>query len=86
MPNENTEKRKAAIVEMCDTHGCSDKIRKIHFDQYVHRNWHPHPPAEFSDWWKKHPDCIHNGIDFKRAFNCQNYYQEYLEARSIGVA
>lgn len=43
--------RSDEIVELCEAHGCSEKARKIHFDQYVKQQWHPHPPADFLAWW-----------------------------------
>ena len=78
------QEREEQIAEMCTLAGCKDKIRKIHFDQYVHRNWHPHPPKEFRDWWTIQPEFT-QGIDSKRAYNCDIYRQRYLEAKEIGV-
>jgi hypothetical protein len=79
------DKRITQINRMCDDAGCAEKIRKIHFKQYVHDNWHPHPPKDFCDWWSTQPD-FHNGIDAKRAYNCQRYRDEFLESKQYGAA
>lgn len=80
------EKRKHEITRLCDQHACSDKIRKIHFEQFTRTHqWHPHPSKDFLDWWTLHPD-FQAGIDAKRAYNCHCYRQEFLEARQIGAA
>lgn len=76
--------REIEVRAMCSEHGCSEKIRKIHFDQYVHRQWHPHPPAVFVDWWKSEPEYLHS-IDAKRAYNCQVYRDRFLEAKQHGL-
>jgi hypothetical protein len=73
------------IGDLCDQHGCSEKIRKIHFDQFVNHDWHPHPPSDFTEWWSGHHDYA-NGIDAKRAYNCQPYRNQYLEAKGVGLA
>ncbi len=85
---EARKKRTLEINALCDEAGCSDKIRKIHFEQYVDldRRWNPHPSKKFADWWKNHKDCVDHGIDVNRAFNCENYRQEFLEAKEIGIA
>ena len=73
------------IAELCSQHSCTEKIRKIHFDQFIHRNWHPHPSVEFERWWAKHADFT-QGISIKVAWNCQRYRQEFLKAREVGAA
>lgn len=81
------EQRKHEITRLCDQHGCSEKIRKIHFEQFTRTHpWHPHPTKDFSDWWSTHPDFLHAGIDAKRAFNCQSYVNQFFDARQIGAA
>lgn len=76
------EKLSDQILDLCSAHNCSEKVRKIHFAQFVDRGWHPHPPQEFYDWWKKHRD---NVIRTVIAFNTQIYYVEYLEAKQHGL-
>ena len=82
---DERQKRKEAIDKLCTDHECSEKIRKIHFDQFVNRKWHPHPSTKFEAWWKSHPDCELMGVDAKRAYNCVNYRREFLEAKQYGV-
>ncbi len=74
------------VRAMCREHGCSDKIQKIHFDQYVDRNWHPHPSAGFVDWWANHLDHKLAGLAVKPAWNTQRYRDEFNEIRSFGGA
>ena len=73
------------IGALCNYHECKPKIRKIHFDQYVYRRWNPHPPTRFVAWWKLHPD-VSEKTTALLAFNCENYRQQYLEAKEFGVA
>jgi len=74
------------ITRLCEKHGCSDKKKKIHFDQMVHRAWNPHPSQEFENWWHTHPDFRLHGIDVVRARNCKCYCDEYKEAVETGIA
>lgn len=80
------ETRVRTITQLCDEYDCSDKIRKVHFDQFVDRGWHPHPPDSFDQWWRKHDDLKYGGIDVKRAWNCKRYRDEWMEAKSVGLA
>ncbi len=82
----NREERVEAITEMCSRAGCSEKVAKIHFDQYVDRHWHPHPHEAFCDWWKLHADFIKHGVKVKIAWNCQHYRDEWMEAKQYGAA
>src|SRR5262249_1643472 len=88
----NREERAAKIGRLCKSSGCSDKLRKIHFEQFVDRQWHPHPPAVFLEWWKRHPDCRSQGYEDTRtknnaivAFNAQCFYDQFCEARVHGL-
>lgn len=72
------------IMALCEEHGCSDKIKKLHSAQYVDQRWNPHPPIEFRKWWKTQPDYA-QGIDAVRAFNCQCYRDAWSEAKTHGV-
>lgn len=72
------------IEDLCEQHGCREKITKIHMAQYVDRNWHPHPPAGFEIWWRTQQGAK-EGIDAQRAFNCQVYRNAFLEAKQYGV-
>lgn len=76
--------REAEISDLCDQHQCKDKIRKIHFEQFVHRNWHPHPSMEFEQWWPTQPEYT-QGVGVKPAFNCQMYRDRFLEAKQYAI-
>lgn len=52
----NQERKEEEIAELCATHNCSEKIRKMHFELYVKRGWCPHPSEGFTKWWK--PDGV----------------------------
>jgi hypothetical protein len=74
------------ITRLCDRAECSAKMRKLHFDQFVYRDWHPHPPQSFIDWFARHPDNIGEGGSGPVAFfNCQRYYDQFCEARMRGL-
>lgn len=70
-----TEQRREAIKEACDAAGCSDKVRKIHFAQYVRGYWEPHPPRAFNIWWAKQPEATF--IESKRAWNCGAFREQF---------
>ena len=76
------EQRIREINDMCDQHGCSDKVCKIHFDQYVDRHWHPHPPAEFVQWWMQQHEYIQSEVLPKPAWNTEYYRAKFLEYNS----
>lgn len=69
------------MVELCEQSRCKDKVAKIHFEQAL-RNWHSHPPKAFEAWWASKP----REIDAKRAYNCQMFRDEYMEAKAVGSA
>ena len=69
------------IDDLCREHGCSEKIAKIHAAQYVDRNWHPHPSAEFETWWKTQMEYT-QGEDSQRAYNCQEFRDRFLEQKT----
>jgi hypothetical protein len=71
---------------LCDKHGCTDKIRQIHYDQMVHRAWNPHPSPEFVAWWQTQPGFRIDGIDAVRARNCKVFVDQYKEAVQLGLA
>lgn len=73
------------ITRLCEESGCSAKIAKIHFEQFVNRDWHPHPPQDFKKWWLDQQD-FRQGIDVKRAYNRQRYRDQFLEAKQYGAA
>jgi len=74
------------IARLCAAAGCPDKLRKIHFNQFVYREWHPHPPRDFIDWWARHPDNVgEGGSDPESFFNCARYYAQFREARIHGL-
>lgn len=72
------------ISDLCEKHGCTEKISGLHRAQYVDRHWNPHPSDSFEAWWKTHPDYT-QGIDVERAYNCQRYHGDWREARSVGA-
>jgi hypothetical protein len=80
------ERNIRVIKALCQRHSCSEKIRKIHYDQAVYRGWDPHPSQEFVNWWHTHSDFKEHGIDAVRARNCKSYCDEYKEAVSMGLA
>jgi hypothetical protein len=82
-----TPKEKAAkITRLCDKAGCSDKLRKVHFAQFVERGWHPHPPQTFFDWWSRHPDNVGAGSSGPVTFfNAARYYAQFCEMRELGL-
>lgn len=79
------EEREEIIDRLCDQHGCNEKIAKIHYDQFVNRDWHPHPPERFEQWWKSHRDYA-CGVKARIAWNCQSYRDEFMEVTQIGAA
>jgi hypothetical protein len=80
------EKRKNEIANLCDEHDCAPNIRKLHFEQYVERHWHPHPPDSFMGWWRFHVDSTTHGIKASVAWNTKYYRDQYMEVRQIGAA
>jgi hypothetical protein len=74
------------IGRLCKTAGCNEKLRKLHFEQFVYRDWHPHPPQIFIDWFARHPDNFgEGGSGAVTFFNCARYYEQFCEARSVGL-
>ena len=81
------------ITRLCNHNGCSAKIKKVHYDQFVDRQWHPHPLARWEKWVRNHPDfqsMTSRGTSEKEAstkmFNCACYYDPYCEAKETGLA
>jgi hypothetical protein len=86
MTNEQVKKHNIKMIEfLCNKHGCSDKRKKIHYEQMVLRAWNPHPSQEFTDWWQTQPECG-DGVDAVRARNCKVFTDRYKEAVEFGVA
>ena len=83
---KSREQLENEVSDMCDQAGCKDKIRKVHFDQYVNKHWRPHPPQEFVSWWYKQKTYKESGMGAKVAYNAQVFYQSYLEAKQVGLA
>jgi hypothetical protein len=75
------EERIETITELCNHEECSHKIRKIHFDQFVERDWHPHPPADFVEWWET--KLLQTSV--ATAWNVQAYRDEFSELQRIGA-
>lgn len=80
------------VSDLCDQAGCSEKLRETHKQQAL-RDWHPHPPREFVNWWsttgaqatEKATGCAWRDIDATRAYNCQRARDTYMEAKQIGA-
>ena len=82
------------ISDLCDQHGCNDKIQKLHHAQFVDKGWNPHPPQAFINWWgsigiKATEKATGRGwgeIDAIRAFNCEAVREVYREAKNFGLS
>jgi hypothetical protein len=87
-PREQVEDQ---IIDLCKRHGCKEKIRKIHFDQYVNKGWCPHPPEAFDSWWQNHRRHLNDEGALKPviAYNCRSYRTEFnnwrLERKQSGL-
>lgn len=68
------EARIKLAKSLCDQANCTEKVRKLHFAQIVDKGWNPHPPADFLQWWKTHPE---RNIGAVRAFNCAEYVEQF---------
>ena len=74
------------IARLCSAAGCSEKLRKLHFEKFVYHDWHPHPPDAFVAWWARHPDNAGEpGVGAVVAFNSQRHYDQFTEARALGL-
>lgn len=80
------EERADIIGDLCSEHNCSEKAGRIHFTQYVDRQWHPHPPEDFVVWFKTLQDWIIFKTNPRVAWNCQLYRDEWMEAKQYGAA
>ena len=76
------QERINAINRLCSEASCGPTARKVHFNQFVDRNWHPHPPVEFEQWWSKSG----HSTRAVTAWNCQSFRDEYMESKGYGVA
>ena len=82
------------ITALCDVYECNPKKRKIHMDQYVWRQWNPHPPQGFLSWWNRNGAQLTEaktgrtwiGIDAVRAFNCEAVRETYRESKNLPPA
>ncbi len=87
MTEEQAKKFNAnRITHLCEKHGCSDKKRKLHFDQMVHRAWNPHPSLEFVEWWHTQLEFQRDHVDPVRARNCKAFTERFKEAVGFGGA
>ena len=80
------------IKRACEHYGCSAKIAKIHYQQYVFRDWNPHPSKKFWDWCNMHPDyktMRDAGTKEREAkvkmWNSECYNAQYREAKQFGL-
>lgn len=77
------EERENHISDLCDQCGCKEKIRRIHFELYVDKQWHPHPPQAFVEWWNTvYPDAKK---DLVASYNSEHYQNEWHEAKHFGA-
>ena len=82
------------ISDLCDQHGCNEKIQKIHTAQYVDRGWNPHPSQSFVNWWgsvgkdkvEKATDRGWSAIGAVVAFNCEAVREVYREVKQYGLS
>jgi len=82
-----TQLEKAKRIKiMCDKCGCSQKIREIHFNQFVNKHWNPHASIRFKNWWHSQPEFQDAGIQAVIAQNVDRIWEAYLEAKQIGIA
>ena len=86
------QERARDIKILCDKCGCSEKLRVVHFDQFVNHEWQPHASLRFKTWWFKQDEFKASqdkeGIGIKPAIaqNVARIWQAYLEAKEIGTA
>src|SRR6516225_5137149 len=80
------------IKRACKHYGCSAEIAKIHYQQYVFRDWNPHPSKKFWDWCNMHPDykmMRDAGTKEREAkvkmCNSECYNAQYREAKQFGL-
>ena len=93
MAEFNAMDSKEQIATLCAVHECSEKIRKIHREQYVNRRWNPHPPQRFIAWWAgdgpehsyRNTGRAWDGVSAVVAFNCEAVREVYREAKSYGL-
>ena len=71
---------------LCQKHGCSQELTKLHFDQLVNRAWNPHPSQEFVAWWHTQPEFREHGINAVHARNTTFFAQRFKEAVQFGLA
>lgn len=88
----NRQERADLIGRLCKKYGCTNGQATVHYDQFVFRNWHPHPDERFVEWWKRHPDMVSEGYEQARlkndcviAWNAQCYRDQFSEAVSMGT-
>jgi hypothetical protein len=89
----NSMSKDEQIAALCNYHECSKKIRAVHRDQFVLRQWNPHPPQRFVAWWsktgaldtEKATDRSWLGIDAERAFNCEAVRQVYRQMKELAA-
>jgi len=72
------------IGRLCKHAGCNEKMRALHFAQFVERGWHPHPPQRFLAWWARHDEF--GDILPVVAFNAAHYFDQYVKMKDAGAA
>jgi len=79
--------REAQIAAMCEEAQCSDKIKKVHEQQFLRRHWNPHPSERFQRWWmnrgkedsQRATGSAWSDIDSVRAYNCERVREVWRE-------
>ncbi len=84
------EKIKAQTI-VCGKCGCDAEQTKRHIHLFVDESWQVHPSKRFQAWWQEHPEFKVSledgkGISAMTAQNAKHIWQEYLEAKEIGLA
>jgi hypothetical protein len=80
------KQRIETITRLCNQAGCSEKLKKIHFEQFVDRDVHPHPPESFIAWFNRHPDNVGaDGSGARTFWNTSRYYEQFMEMKRLGL-
>lgn len=93
MDEFNKMTKQQQIGALCRYHECSDKQAKAHYNAYVFRNWNPHPPTQFMQWWPQigwlqteaRTERAWQGVHPVTAFNCEAVREVYREGKDTGT-
>lgn len=86
------DEKKDWIQHACKHYGCNEKIARLHFQQFVHKGWNPHPSKKFWDWIDKHPDYHAMRLTETpereakvKLWNAERWNAQYREAKEFGL-